>query len=97
MTKMHPRTLVTSTRNEVRGSHIFVKEEISRFHVCNFESGTSLGRKVLFFYSLGKIKISRSFKLYPSDKLPKTIRIMVLLQIFDRFDLGNKSFETELI
>ena len=41
--------IVCDFRNEVRGTHlVFSKEEISRFHVRNFESGRSLGRKVHF-------------------------------------------------
>ena len=42
--------VITFTRNEVRGIHlVFSKEEISRFYIWNFESGRSVGRKVLFF------------------------------------------------
>ena len=50
MTKMSLQSFVTFTRNEVKGTYlVFSKEEILRFHIWNFESGRSLGRKVNFF------------------------------------------------
>ena len=50
MTEMYLQSFVTFTKNEVRGTYlVFSKEEISRFHIRNFESGRSLGRKVHFF------------------------------------------------
>ena len=50
MTKMYLLSFVTFTRNEVRRTYlVFSKEEISRFHIENFESRWSLGRKVHFF------------------------------------------------
>ena len=42
MTEMY--SFVAFTRNEIRGTQFFSKEEISRFDICNFESGRSLGR-----------------------------------------------------
>ena len=57
MTKMYLQSFLTFTRNEVRGTHlVFSKEEISRFHILNFENGRSLGRKVYFFNSFGTTK-----------------------------------------
>ena len=50
MTKMYLQSFVTFTRNEIRGIYlVFSKEEVSRFHIRNFESGRSLGRNVHFF------------------------------------------------
>ena len=50
MTKMYLQSFVTFIRNEVREAHLVLsKEEISRFHIGNFESCKSLGRKVHFF------------------------------------------------
>ena len=47
MAKMYLKSFVTFTQNEVRGTYlVFLKEEISRFYILNFESGRSLGRKV---------------------------------------------------
>ena len=64
MTKMYLQSFVTFTRNEVRGTYlVFSKEEISRFHILNFESGRLLGRKVHFLNSLGTTKISRRLRL----------------------------------
>ena len=53
MTKMYLKPSVTFIRNEVRGTHlVFSKEEISRFHIWNFESGRSGERKVHLIFQL---------------------------------------------
>ena len=57
MTKMYLQLFLTFTRNEVRGTHlVFSKEDISRFHILNFENGRSLGREDYFFNCFGTTK-----------------------------------------
>ena len=68
MAKMYLQSFVTFTQNEVRGTYlVFLKEEISRFHILNFESGTSLGRKVHFLklpWDNQNLQESQTFCLY---------------------------------
>ena len=80
MTKMYLQSFVNFTRNKIRGTHlVFSKEEISRFHIWNFESGRSLGRKVHFFKLLWdnqNFQESQTFCLYQCctfDKFSRTI------------------------
>ena len=80
--KMYLQSFVTFTRNEVRGTYlVFSKEEISRFHILNFESGRSLGRKVHFLNSLGTTKISRSLRL------SVYINVVLLISFPEQFKL----------
>ena len=70
------------TRNQVCGTHaVFSKEEILRFHICNFENVKSLGRKVLFFNSLGTTKISTIFKLSVYT------HVVLLINFLEQFEL----------
>ena len=68
MIKMCLQSFATFTRNEVKVTHlVFSKEEISRFHIRNFESGRSLGRKVHFFqlpWDNQNFQESQTFCLY---------------------------------
>ena len=82
MTKMYLQSFVTFARNEVRRTYlVFSKEEISRFHIRNFESGRSLGRKVHFLSSLGTTKISRSLRL------SVYINVILLISFPEQFKL----------
>ena len=82
-----------SKRNTL--TFFFSKEEIARFYIWNFESG----RKVHFLQLPWDNQTFRSLKLClhkccPSDKLSRTIWIMLLLQI-SFYNPGDKSFETD--
>ena len=82
MTKNVPLIVVTFTRNEVRGTHfVFSKEEISRFHISNFESGRSLGRKVHFFQLPSDNQTSRSLRL------SVYINVVLLINFPEQFEL----------
>ena len=49
MTKMYLWSLMAYAQNEVYGTIlVFWKEEISRFHIGNFDNGNSIGGKVQF-------------------------------------------------
>ena len=103
---------MTFTGNEVRGTHlVFSKEEISRFHIYNFESGRSLGRKVHFFNSLGTTKISKSLRLSVHINLVLLINFLeqfelclylkysrsyiIIIIIYKFYNPGDKTFETD--
>ena len=97
---------MTFRRNEVRGTQlVFSKQENSRFHIRNFESGRSLGRKVHFFNALGTTEISRSlkFSVYTNVVLltnfPEQFELCFYFKYsrsYKVYNLGDKTFETDL-
>ena len=68
MIKLYLQSFVNFTQTEISGTHlVFSKDEISRSHIRNFESGSSLRRKVHFIKLLWdnqNFQESRTFCLY---------------------------------
>ena len=92
MTEVYLSSFVTFTRNEVRTTHLvfFQKTRFQDFLSENLRVVSLLGEKFIFYQLLWDNQNLQEFQTFcvyqccPSDKLSRTISIMLLLHIFGK-------------